>query len=169
VRLLALVSNNLAKGDVAVNEAMNEFLQTLDKESEGTLQTMQRLLSAADAARVFSQPVTSGEYTVITAAEVAGGGGFGSGMGYGVPRARRSEVPEEPDQPEGRPSAGAGRGGGGGGGSIGRPVAAIVVGPEGVEVKPIFDLTKVGLAALTAWGAVAALGIRTLKKQRPRG
>ena len=30
-----------------------------------------------------------------------------------------------------------------------RPIAAIVVGPEGVTVKPVYDLTKLWLAGLT--------------------
>jgi hypothetical protein len=49
------------------------------------------------------------------------------------------------------------------------PAAAIVVGPQGVEVKPVFDVTKVGLAALTAFGAVGMLALKTLKQRRRAG
>ncbi len=46
---------------------------------------------------------------------------------------------------------------GGGGGSSGRPVAIIVVGPVGVAVKPIFDITKVALAGIAAWITVLTI------------
>jgi hypothetical protein len=99
-----------------MNEAVSEFLQNVAKESQGRLQAMDRLLSSADSSKVFSQPVTSGQYTAITASEVASDGGFGSGMGFGLPRARRSEASEEPGASAGTAPEGAGGGGGGGGG-----------------------------------------------------
>ena len=148
-----------------MNEPVNELMQNLATESQGRWQAMERLLSAADASKVFSQPVTSGEYTVITASEVGSGGGFGSGMGFGLPRGRRSEASEGQGASEGTAAEGAGGGGGGGGGSMGRPVAAIVIGPDGVEVKPVLDITKVGLAALTAFGAMGILALKILKKR----
>jgi uncharacterized spore protein YtfJ len=93
----------------------------------------------------FSSPVEAHGYTVITASEVAAGGGFGFGSGSGP-------------APESRETA-SGSGGGGGGGSMARPVAAIVIGPEGVKVRPVIDVTKLAIACITAWGAVAlALG-----------
>ena len=148
-----------------MNEAMSEFLQNAAKESQGRLQAMDRLLSSADSSKVFSQPVTSGQYTVITASEVASGGGFGSGMGFGLPRARRSEGSDEPGTSAVTAPEGAGGGGGGGGGSMGRPVAAIVVTADGVQVKPVLDVTKVALAALTAFGAMGVLALKMLKKR----
>jgi len=41
---------------------------------------------------------------------------------------------------------GAGGGGGGGGAALGRPVAAIEIGPQGVRVEPIVDPTKIAIA-----------------------
>ena len=41
---------------------------------------------------------------------------------------------------------------GGGGRTFSRPVAVVIVGPEGVRVEPVMDVTKVALAALTAFG-----------------
>ena len=41
-----------------------------------------------------------------------------------------------------------GMGGGAGGGAYSRPIAVIVMTPEGVRVKPILDLNKVVLSAL---------------------
>jgi hypothetical protein len=52
-------------------------------------------------------------------------------------------------------NAGNGGGGGGGGGRTeGRPVAAIEIGPDGVRVRPVIDLTRVGVTALFAALAV---------------
>jgi hypothetical protein len=55
-----------------------------------------------------------------------------------------------------------------GGGSMGRPVAVITIGPEGVTVKPVVDATKIALAAVTAWAAVAAAAIRLTKRGHGR-
>ena len=49
---------------------------------------------------------------------------------------------------------GFGRGGGGGGGTTARPVAAIIMGPDGVRVEPIVDPTKIAIAFFTAFGAM---------------
>jgi hypothetical protein len=48
---------------------------------------------------------------------------------------------------------------------MGRPVAVIVVGPDGVEVKPVFDITKLAITALGAFGAAAAVSLRLLSKK----
>jgi hypothetical protein len=34
-----------------------------------------------------------------------------------------------------------------------------------VSVKPVLDLTKISLAGLTAWGAVALMAVKTMKKR----
>jgi len=51
-------------------------------------------------------------------------------------------------------------GGGGGGQTFSRPVAIIVAGPEGVQVKPVFDNTKVLLAAFTALGFMFSILVK---------
>ena len=61
---------------------------------------------------------------------------------------------------------GAGGGGGGGAGAMARPVAVIVVGPDGVRVKPVLDTTKLALTALGVFGAAAALSMRVMAKKR---
>jgi uncharacterized spore protein YtfJ len=86
-------------------------------------------------------------------------------MGFGTPRARRGASPSESGESTSAAMEGAGGGGGGGGGSMGRPVAVIVVGPDGVEVKPVIDLTKLALTALGVFGAASALSMRILKKK----
>ena len=42
----------------------------------------------------------------------------------------------------------------------------IVVGPEGLGVKPIFDVTKFGLAVLTAWAVMLATALRLRRATR---
>lgn len=81
----------------------------------------------------------------------AGGGGPAAGA-----RAARS----------GATTPGEGRGMGGGGGASGRPVAAIVIGPDGVTVRPIFDATTIALVGITALGTLLALLLRMRAKAR---
>jgi uncharacterized spore protein YtfJ len=118
---------------------------------------VERMYSAAQPGVVYSEPVVAGSFTVVTASEVAAGGGFGFLQGHG-PADTASESSEAPG----------GGGGGGGGGSMGRPVAVITIGPEGVAVKPVLDVTKIALAGVTAWGAVAATAIRLSRGRRGR-
>ncbi len=120
--------------------------ELMAKSSASVPQAFERLLAAAQPGAVFGAPVQSGDYTLITASEVMAGGGFGTGFGMGGPDTDAERAADS------QPAAGGG--GGGGGGSSGRPVAAISIGPDGVQVKPIVDVTKLGLAALTAWGAM---------------
>lgn len=118
-----------------------------------------KVFAAAQPGAVFGAPVVSGAYTVITASEVAAGGGFGSGHGTGTkPGARAAEASAM--------AQGEGGGSGGGGGASARPIAVITIGPEGVTVKPIVDVTKIALAGITAWGAMLAMLLRLRAKQR---
>jgi uncharacterized spore protein YtfJ len=113
------------------------------KNQEEAVRVLGRLFDVAKPNVIYGEPVTSGEYTVITAGEVSVGMGLGFGGGGG-----------EAQEPEKENASGAGMGGGGGGASAGRPVAAIVIGPHGVRVEPIFDVTKVAIAFFTALGAM---------------
>jgi uncharacterized spore protein YtfJ len=108
-------------------------------------QIMESLIAAGDVSKVYGAPIRQGESLLIPAAEVLTIGGFGMGSGGG-----------EQSGPGGRPRRGAGGGGGGGGRTLARGVAVIVASPQGVEVKPIVDVTKIALAALTALGFVWA-------------
>ncbi|MCC6166348.1 MAG: hypothetical protein IT329_03890 [Caldilineaceae bacterium] len=100
------------------------------------LATLGRLFDIAEPGAVFSEPVKAGDNLIITAAEISVGMGLGFGSGQG------------PDD------EGSGGGVGGGGFSAGRPVAAIIAGPNGVHVEPIVDVTKLGIALFTAMGAI---------------
>jgi uncharacterized spore protein YtfJ len=130
-----------------------------DRAGDQVSKVLERILAAAQPGAVFGPPVDAGNYTIITASEVTSGGGFGSGRARGpAPRPGASQ-PEPPEaaRPGGKRPIG-GSGFGGGGGSMGRPVAIIAIGPSGVTVRPVVDVTKVALAALTA--SAALLGMR---------
>jgi uncharacterized spore protein YtfJ len=99
-----------------------------------------RLFDVARTDAIYSQPLTQGGVTVITVSELSVSMGVGFGGGEGE------------DKEEG---SGSGGGGGGGGGfAMGRPVAVITIDPHGVTVQPVFDLTKVAIAGITALGAM---------------
>jgi len=106
-----------------------------------------RIFDVAKPDAVYSEPLVSGDYTVITASELAVsmGAGYGGGGGY---------TPAEEDDENGEVSYGSGGGGGGGGFGMGRPVAVITVGPDGTEVEPIVDPTKIAIAFFTTFAAM---------------
>lgn len=116
-------------------------------------QAMDRLLDVASAGAVFGQPITQGDTTVIPCSEVAAGMGLGSGNGYG------------PDN-QGRQTGGGGAGGGGG--ARGRPVAAIVITPQGVSVQPVLDVTRLALAGMVTGGFALAWLIRLMRASTAR-
>ena len=123
------------------------------------------LFAPAHSRAVYGEPVASGNYTVITASEVGSGGGGGSGHGFApAPQKPSSEgAMTEAPQPE---SMAGGSGVGMGGGTFARPVAVVVIGPEGVEVKPVFDVTKIGIAFATTLGAMLLMLGRMRKAHR---
>ena len=125
----------------------NELSSLMEKIQSKTNETFDKLMSVAQVDKVFSQPIVSGDYTVITAAEVGVGLGVGFGIGFNVEEDKT--VPEESKKDDG-----SGGGGGGGGGSFSRPVAVISISSQGVEVKPVIDITKIGLAMFTALGSM---------------
>ena len=106
-----------------------------------------RIFDVAKPDAVYSEPLESGDYTVITASEliVSMGAGYGGGSGYS---------PSAEDDESGETSFGSGGGGGGGGFATGRPVAVITVGPDGTQVEPIVDPTKIAIAFFTAFAAM---------------
>ena len=134
-------------------DTTNEVLSLAEKRDQQLISSMEKLFSAARANAVFSEPVVSGNYTVITACEVTAGGGFGSGMGFGPPEEQSGEAAQSQKA----------SGGVGGGASSGRPVAAIIVGPDGVSVQPILDVTKVALAGIAFAGSIVVMLRKVLK------
>jgi hypothetical protein len=99
-----------------------------------------KIWSAAQPGAVYSAPLTSGAYTIITASDVMAGGGYGL----------------DPV-----------KGSGGGGFSRGRPVATIIVGPDGVKIQPVVDATRVVLGVMAVvGGGVLAARLRARKLQK---
>jgi uncharacterized spore protein YtfJ len=148
----------------------DEPVSPIDGAGEQASKVLEKILAAAQPGAVFGQPVEAGGYTLITASEVTSGGGFGVGTASGptpTPDAKQSPPPEAP-RPAGKQSIG-GSGFGGGGGSLGRPVAIIAIGPNGVTVRPVVDVTKVALAALTASAAILGMrrAVRRAGRARP--
>ena len=139
--------------------SLGEAVSLIDRAGEQAPKILERLFAAAQPGAVFGQPVDAGGFTIITASEVTSGGGFGVGMGRGPapkPDAKQSPPTEAPPPAGKQPIDGSGFGGGGG--SMGRPVAIIAIGPNGVTVRPVVDITKIALAAMTA--SAAMLGLR---------
>jgi uncharacterized spore protein YtfJ len=123
---------------------LNQLILEQVPNAEKAAELLARLFDVAKPSAVFSEPVKEGEYTVINASEVSIGLGVGFGGGGGVNGQAVDETAE---------NAGFGGGGGGGGGAVSRPVAAIIIGPKGVRMEPIVDVTKVALALFSAVGA----------------
>jgi uncharacterized spore protein YtfJ len=128
--------------------------------------TMSQFLAAASVDAVYGEPLHDGETTVIPCAEVLSIAGFGGGYGTGTPsQGAQSEGAEsQGGQPLGTPVGGGG--GGGGGWVLSRPVAVIEISPNGVTVKPIIDVTKLGIAAITTWGFMLTVAMRMMRGRR---
>ncbi len=141
-------------------DQMRETFERASEQQREGAEVLSNLTAIADVRAVFSDPVESGEYTIITASENFAGLGFGSGFGGGTGMMGRQE---ESQAGEG---TGFGGGSGGGGGAQSRPVAAIIIGPEGVRVEPIVDVTKFMLALFTTLGGMALMFARMQRKSR---
>lgn len=114
-----------------------------------------RLMDGVGAEDVFGEPHQVGERVILTASVIERTGGFGFGGGFGF------------ENGEGEESRGGGGGGGGGGTVVGRPIAVIDVGPEGVTVKPVLDATKIGITIVTS--VLAAIGVVRGVRRLSRG
>jgi len=156
------------EGGIEMSEKFNEVVLTAVKNQEQAAELMEKLLAVAQPCAVYSEPVTVGEHTVITASEVSAsmGFGFGIGGGTGTEPAEGEAVSEDEPQGERGEAKGFGGGGGGGGASMGRPVAVISIGPEGVQVDPVVDATKIALAVFTTAGAMLIMLGKMLKVSR---
>lgn len=133
----------------------NMIWQETIRGMEGSLELTSKLFEIAEPNAIYSEPVEAGDHTVIMASEVYTAMGLGFGSGGAVGADAGDDAAKESDDEAQDNMTGMGGGGGGGGFSMRRPVAAIVIGPGGVTVQPIFDLTKVGLALITAVGSMA--------------
>jgi uncharacterized spore protein YtfJ len=138
-----------------MSDKLEKFVVTSLKEQEQVVELVERLFSVAQPGAVFGEPVTSEEHTIITACEVKVGMGFGYGSGGGSGSGPdEGETKSEEGAAGASEGAGYGNGGGGGGVSGGRPVAVIAIGPHGVRVEPVVDVTKIALAFFTTLGSM---------------
>lgn len=153
---------------------MSDWLETMGvsilKNQENSQQILEKFVETARPSSVFAPPLTAGDYTIITASEVYAGMGVGFGGGGGSGPAASEEpigdqlsAEQPPADEELSPGSGVGYGGGGGGVTLGRPVAAITIGPDGVRVEPIVDVTKIAIAFFTTVGAMAIMFSRMAK------
>ena len=148
------------------DELSGEAGSHVDRTGDQVSKVLERILAAAQPGAVFGQPVDAGSYTIITASEVTSGGGFGAGRARGPAPKTGVGQPEPAEAARSgakRPIGGSGFGGGGG--STGRPVAIIAIGPSGVAVRPVVDVTKVVLTALTVSSALLAMR-RVMRRAR---
>jgi len=153
---------------------MSDWLEKMGvsilKNQESSAAILEKFVETARPASVFASPLSAGDYTIITASEVYAGMGVGFGGGSG-PAASEEPISDQPpaEQPAGdgaedfAPGSGVGYGGGGGGVTLGRPVAVITIGPDGVRVEPIVDATKIAIALFTTIGAMALMFSRMMK------
>jgi uncharacterized spore protein YtfJ len=121
--------------------------------------TLGEFLQSASVEAVYGEPIQDGDTLIIPAAEVLTvmGFGVGSGSGKGFSKETKSEEDESDEISEG-----SGSGGGGGGRVLSRPAAVIISTPGGVRVEPVVDVTKLGLAALTAAGFMVGMLLRMM-------
>jgi putative ABC transport system permease protein len=106
---------------------------------------------AASGEGAVGPATTVGERAVVPLLETFASVGFGAGGGGGVA--------------EGAPPGG---GGGGGGGGVGRSrtIAVAIVGPEGVKIRPVVDVTGLALPAASAIAAVLVGGAGRRRRRR---
>jgi len=115
---------------------------------------LDKMVEIASPENAFTKPVQSHNYTVIGVSEVMASMGVGFGGGSAHPLEAGKTMSE------------GGSGGGGGGVSLSRPVASIVISQDSVIVKPIFDFTKITIAAITAIGSMAVFITKILRPMR---
>jgi uncharacterized spore protein YtfJ len=100
-------------------------------------------------------PATStASHTVVPLTETIFYGGFGMGLGSGTGRGGENQS---------MTGSGGGGGAGGGGGGHSRTIAVVVMGPDGVKIRPVVDPTKIALAAVGAWASVMIALMRRRK------
>ncbi|MGD2105819.1 MAG: hypothetical protein PVJ55_11985 [Anaerolineae bacterium] len=166
-----------------MKETLSELTVKSAESQEQAIGLMEKLLKVGQPSGVFGEPISVEGRTIITASEVNVGLGVGFGFGGGTgptdeaggqeahkrrhAKMRDSDArvrlegtgegageAEGEESPESDEAAGMGGGGGGGGGASGRPVAVISISEDGVEVEPVVDATKIGLAFFTALGSM---------------
>lgn len=123
----------------------------------------------------YSAPIEAAGHTIITAAEAFILAGSGLGGGFGSPLTGTDSSTDISDDADDQKTMGGdhasvnmsgGGGGGGGGFAFSRPVATIIIDQNTVEIKPIIDWTKIGLAFLTTLGGMIFMWIRIIRTSK---
>ncbi|MBK7894691.1 MAG: hypothetical protein IPJ90_07355 [Anaerolineaceae bacterium] len=139
-----------------MSDSFNKLMIESVTDQKSANELIGKLFDVTRPDAVYGPPITVGEHTIITASEYMAGMGVGYGSGGG----------NAPGESEGEEEAGAatgfGGGGGGGGTTMARPVATIIIGPNGVRVEPVVDVTKIAITLFTALGAMA-MALRKMK------
>ena len=157
-----------------MNDEVHQVIETADQEHERAAEVLADLILAASADKVYSEPVVAGDRTIITAAEIHTGMGFGYGVASGKtdpaghgsdPDAKVTVLSWGRRQRNGNDRGPRG-GGGGGGQAAGRPVAIVAIDPDGVTVQPVLDRTKIAVTALTTVGAIGLAWLRLRRAAR---
>ncbi|HSH05199.1 MAG TPA: spore germination protein GerW family protein [Anaerolineae bacterium] len=125
-----------------------KFEQIVDAPSMNNI--FNRLFDAIQIHNVFSPPVTHDQHTIINASEIIAS--FGAGYGGGFTDGKDEH------------SGSGGGGGGGGGAAYARPVATIIISPDRVQVEPIIDATKLGLALFTTISTMLVFWFKMRRK-----
>ena len=134
-----------------MSEQERTFFGTPLDSITGVYDLIGRLFRVAEPGAVYSEPIISGERTVIITSELSMSIGAGGGFGASSEPVTETGADAASVPPHKEDSGG---GGGGGGFSFGRPVAAVIIEPSGVRVEPIVDPTKLGIALFTTLGAM---------------
>lgn len=148
-----------------MSEATNELIIKSAPNQQAANELMARLFDISKPEAVYSEPVTVGDYTVINALELTAGMGVGYGGGGGISAKEDASTGKESAE---NSDAGFGGGGGGGGSTMARPVASIIVGPDGVRVEPIFDITKIIVTFFTTFFSMM-ITVGKMRKFRQTG
>lgn len=137
-----------------VSMQMLERAAQMLQELPGLNTVVAAISSVARAEATVGPATTQGQYTIVPLSEVVFAGGFGLGRGLGTSAGG-----------DAMPTLGGGGGGGGGGLGRGRAVAVVAIGPDGVTVKPVIDVTSLALAGIAT---SAAFAMAFLRLRRPR-
>jgi uncharacterized spore protein YtfJ len=148
-----------------VSEQFDKLASAAMEGQEQGFALVEKLFTVAQPSAVFGEPVSAAGRTIITASEVSVGMGVGFGFGGGSAPGEGEGTEEEAEGGEG---TGMGSGGGGGGGAMGRPVAVIQVSEDGIQIEPVVDATKIGLAFFTALGSMFFM-LTKMRKAANRG
>jgi hypothetical protein len=144
-----------ARNEEAIVEERNAGRKTADDRGRligfvsGAEQVSRALERAGSGEGAVGPATVVGDRTVIPLIETFASGGFGGGSGVGIDGG----------------SEGSGGGGGGGGLGRSRTIAVADVGPEGVKIRPVIDITGLVLPAVSA---IAALLVGERRRRRRR-